>query len=121
MLGWREAGGGDFDDVIYHVVRLLKNILVPKSQNVIAAHFKPCRAFGVILLRFWVGVSGAVQFDAELRGSALEIDDVATDWRLPAEHKAITAQRAKPKPQAHLGVRHVSSHGASALKRHRRS
>jgi hypothetical protein len=63
------------------------DLVIPKSQNLIAGIFQCCVAQGVPLASLIHGVLPAIDFDNEPASAALEISDVRENWRLAAKMK----------------------------------
>ena len=83
-----------------------------ETQHDIAAPLQPRVPLAILRRMVRLTMLTSVQFNDELRASALEIDDVSADRRLAAEMQTVATQRPQTKPQAHLGICHAPPQGA---------
>ena len=82
---------------LHNAIRVFQNIVVPESQDAIAALIQPVRSHGIFCGLF--AVLSAVHFDNEPCIKANEVDDIGTDWCLAAEAMAVNLPAPQLRPQ----------------------
>ena len=75
-------------DHIQHALDISAYIVVPKTQHAIALTFEPTRSHGISFGVRRKTVLRAIDFDNEMRGHTGKVDDIVSDWHLPAEVSA---------------------------------
>src|ERR1700678_1602243 len=101
---------------LQHALAILGHLVVPEAKHLpplarqIAVTDRVANAFCVLR---------AVRFHYQLSPNAKKVDDVGSEWNLPAKLDAIQAAIAQETPQAQLGASRRSAHrsGAGALVR----
>ena len=101
-----------------HTVDILVDIVIPETKDQIALLLQRDVTQVVKPFVFVEIVLPAIQFHNDARPPALEVGDVAADWRLTAKMKTELAKKAKPLPEPHLLASHRLAQLPGALVRH---
>jgi hypothetical protein len=103
------------NDHFQNAVSITQNIGIPEAKNPVALRLQPPIALGVALV---LRVLPAVDFDDQMPFVTHEIDNEASDRCLPPEAKTVQAVSAQRRPEALLGVGHLTAErlGARTLK-----
>jgi len=83
-------------DLLENAVQVIEYVVVPKSQDIIAAMREPDRSRDI--LRDTLRVLTAIDFDDKLCGRTEKVDDVGTDRDLATESVVRDLLVAKPCP-----------------------
>jgi hypothetical protein len=75
---------------------IFEHVIVPESNDTIAARFEPAGSLVIPLLVR--RVLATIDLDDELRGGAEEIDNVGADRLLSSKTKAIELSASQPHP-----------------------
>jgi hypothetical protein len=111
--GWGAIAHGG-RNYFHHPFDIAEYVIVPETENTVAARLKISRASCVIRDARHFVVLSAVELDHEARAMAGEICEVRTDRCLAAEVGAVHRQMTKVLPQETLGVGRLMPHCASA-------
>jgi len=102
-------------DHVQNAVRILNDVVVPKSQDAIALAFEPARPHIVASGIFCFAVLRAIEFDDEPSGHAGEIGDVVSNRHLAAEMPAVQLECPEQAPEFAFSVGRVVAKTASGL------
>jgi hypothetical protein len=91
-------------DRLQHAVHVVREIIVPDTDDAIAFRFQPARPSLVGYFVCLGGMLRAVKFDDQTRGHAGEIRDKRPDRHLPAEMRPLGFNRAKALPQQQFRI-----------------
>ena len=89
---------------------ILQHLVVPEAKHLPALAFQ-IGVSGLVAKAF--GVLRSVGFDDQLSANAKKVDNVRSDWNLPAKLEAVQATVAQKTPEAQLGVSRRSAHRSS--------
>ena len=90
---------------------ILQHLVVPEAQDFPSLAFQ-IGVSGLIARAF--GVLRPVGLDNQLSANAKKVDNVRSEWDLPAKLNAVQATIAQKAPEAKLGVTRRSAHSSSA-------
>lgn len=101
------------DDERPCTIRLFEDVLVAETHDGDSVRAQNERAPGVVLFAVRGVVRGAVDFDAELQGGAIEVEDVPVHRMLAPELAAFEIAMTEPVPDPLLGARGQATQIAS--------
>jgi len=104
------------DNLLQHSLCIAQHLIVPEPQHPIA---RLGQKLSPPLIRFnLISMMSAIQLNDQPRFWTEEVHDVATDWLLPSELKAVHLSAAQLHPQFALGVGLIMTEAFSAWTKH---
>jgi hypothetical protein len=97
------------DDPLYDFVDIRENVAGWAAKHATSSRLQVGVAPLVADNPVVAGMISAIDLDHQLCCRAVEIGDVRSDRVLAAKRRSFATQHAKPRPEQHLGRRHVAS------------
>jgi hypothetical protein len=98
------------DDMLADIVDVANDVVVPEAQDGPATALQISAACCIALRVFSVSVLAAINLDDQAVCRTGKINDIGSDWHLPAKAQPHQSMGAKLVPQFQLGLGHHTTH-----------